>query len=203
MFGNSLSCSRRMIGGWREGKTLCPSTHPPQHSPPRPPHNLLETGFCVFSSRVTCPWKINRYLFRKLSKAFRNLTLVERERTCCWTPSLPKCDVATVAPLLEGRKELCHGPLLQDVPSISTTIRPNKAGTCSPLSRAVCDVVLHMEERCFLFCLYLVHLMKNDRCEVSFRNQLQWNKSFTIKGYLLIKLKFKFPYSLFTFLTLH
>lgn len=146
-----LACGRRMIGGWREGKSLRPSTH----SPPPPPHthNLLETGSCVFSPRVTCPWKINRYLFRKLSKAFRNLTLVERERTCRWTPSLPKCDVATIAPLLEGRKELCHGPILQDVPRISITIRPNKTGTCLPLSHAQSVMSFYTWRKDFPFLL--------------------------------------------------
>ena len=89
MFGNSLSSqslSLRPKNDWgmkgRE-KPLPFHTFPTPPHPPLPTHNLLETGSCVFSPRVTCPWKINRYLFRKLSKAFRNLTLVERERMCC------------------------------------------------------------------------------------------------------------------------
>lgn len=47
--------------------------------------------------------------------------------------------------------------------------------------------------------------MKNDHCESPFRNQLQWNKGcLPLKSIcLLIKLEFKFPYSIFFFLKLY
>lgn len=134
MFGSSCRsqspCLQRGMmgsdGGWKPFVLKPLPTH-------RTCWSLAPVYFLLESS---CPWKINRYLFRKSAVASRNLTLGERERTCCYTPSLPKCDAATVAPFLEERKEMFHVPVIYDVLPISITSQPNKIYTGSPLSHA-------------------------------------------------------------------
>lgn len=133
MFGSScrsqsLCLQRGMMGS--DGGRNPLSLNPP---PPRTCWSLAPVYFLLESS---CPWKINRYLFRKSAAASRNLTLGERERMCRYTPSLPKCDAATVAPFLEERKEMFHVPVIYDVLPISITSQPNKIYTGSPLSHA-------------------------------------------------------------------
>lgn len=106
MFGNSFSsqshCLQQRHDGEEEGK----------ENPPAPHITCWKVASVYFLLESSCPWKINRYLFRTLSKASGNLTLGERERTCCCTPSLLKRGVATVATVLEEKKEMLRVPVM-------------------------------------------------------------------------------------------
>lgn len=124
MFGNRLSSQshclqQRNDGRKKEGKILSPAL-------PAPHITCWKPASVYFPLESSCPRKINRYLFRTLSKASGNLTFGERESTCCWTPPSLKRDVATAATLLEANKEMFDAPAIYDVLPISITIQPNQ-----------------------------------------------------------------------------
>lgn len=149
--GIASAAAEQWLG--HEGKgnpSALPHTSPSTLPPPR--HITCWKLASVYFLRVTCPWKINRYLFRKLSKAFRNLTLVERERMLLNTFSTQVWCSNCCSQLLGGEEGTVSWASSSGCPlhlySFHNLAKQNRHVLAAE-SGTVCDVILHMQERCF------------------------------------------------------